>query len=119
MEEAAQEPLETFSARISFIALAMCQEEGFFGKNNLSRRNNNPGNLRSWPSIRSVGGYAVFDTALSGYVALLEDIRTNKNLTIRNFLFKFSPPNENNTNSYIDLVCSLTGFQPDEVMDGE
>ncbi len=95
----------------------MMQEEGWFASNSLARKNNNPGNIRTWGQVPVVGGYAHFPSALAGYTALLIDIDANAKLTLRAFLNKYAPAaDNNNTFSYLQLVCTLTGFGPDELV---
>jgi len=107
----------TFSARISMIAAAMMHCEGAFSVNSLPHRNNNPGNLRRWGSTSIVDGYCRFATFLDGYNALLEDIYSNRAETLRNFISKYAPPTENNTSSYLQVVCEITELKPDEQID--
>ncbi len=109
----------TFSARTSLIASAMMQEEGWFASNSLARHNNNPGNIRNWGQVPTMGGFAHFPSALDGYTALLTDIAANSALTLRAFLNKYAPAaDNNNTFSYLQLVCTLTGLGPDELVGG-
>lgn len=53
--------------------------EGFYAKKDTpARRNNNPGNLRSWGVNPVVGGYAKFSTVEDGWKAL--DAQISKNI---------------------------------------
>jgi hypothetical protein len=52
-------------------------------------------------------GYCVFKSPMAGWRAAHRQIATDqaRKLTISQFIFKFAPPNENNTNAYLDFVC--------------
>ena len=76
---------------------------------NPSQRNNNPLNLEfanQTESIGSDGRFAKFPDGPSGWRAAHVQIREDQNrgLTLREFAFKFAPPNENNTNAYLDFM---------------
>ena len=69
------------------MANAIAQEEGFNTPGTIAQRNNNPGNLRSWPGAGSSSGYAQFSTLAAGWAALYSQIQTNINrgLTMNEF----------------------------------
>lgn len=119
MAEAAQEQFGTskVTPRISLLAAAMMHAEGAYSVISLPHRNNNPGNLRHWGSVPVVNGYCKFPKMIEGYTALLEDIWVNRAMKIKDFLVKFAPPTENATSSYISIVCGITTFGPDELID--
>lgn len=79
-------------------------------------RNNNPGNLRiskdKWQGLREVQedkDFFQFKTIEYGYRALmrtLQNYRKRHNcITIGDFIKRWAPPIENNTNAYIIAVC--------------
>jgi hypothetical protein len=79
-------------------------------------RNNNPGNLRiskdKWQGLREVQedkDFFQFKTIEYGYRALmrtLQNYRKRHNcITIGDFIKRWAPPVENNTNAYIISVC--------------
>lgn len=85
-------------------------------------RNNNPGNLRlskdKWKGLRSKQEDKEFFQFVSieyGYRALiitLQNYRRKHNCwTIREFITRYAPPSENNTESYIETVCKKMGVQ--------
>lgn len=89
----------------------------------LGIRNNNPGNIRVNPNIRwqgempSDGPYCVYGTPLAGLRALAKTLWTYQNVhgcrTIGDFVSRFAPANENETQAYIDDVCTrLTNYFP-------
>jgi hypothetical protein len=67
----------TKSQLISKIASAISKMEGYTLLTSLARKNNNPGNLRSWPSTPPVGGFAKFAKAEDGWKALYQQIEAN------------------------------------------
>ncbi len=79
-------------------------------------RNNNPGNLRiskdKWQGLREVQedkSFFQFTEMKWGYRALirtLQNYRKRHNcITISDFIKRWAPPIENNTNAYIISVC--------------
>lgn len=62
---------------ITKIAQAIAKMEGFYLSNSVARRNNNPGNLRSWGKTPTVNGFAVFKRAEDGWMALYRQIENN------------------------------------------
>lgn len=79
-------------------------------------RNNNPGNLRiskdKWQGLREVQedkDFFQFKTIEHGYRALMRTLQNYRKLhnciTIGDFIKRWAPPIENNTNAYIIAVC--------------
>lgn len=97
--------------RYNFIAACMMHVEGYYSIKSIAFRNNNPGNIEDHP-----GHYAVYATKLQGYEALVNDIIANKGKTLRQFISKYAPPNENDTNSYMSIVSTLSQVGLDEVL---
>jgi hypothetical protein len=70
------------------MAEAMARFEGFYNpKPSLAKKNNNPGNLRSWGSVPVEGGYAKFANVNAGWAALDAQIARNveRGLTLYEF----------------------------------
>lgn len=87
----------------------------------LGYRNNNPLNIRDlgirWNGlVGSNKGFCVFSTMAYGYRAAMVNIRTSVNEygcnTLSKIITRWAPPKENNTTSYINTVCDITGFSP-------
>ena len=89
--------------------------------------NCNPGNIRLsktfyqgevQPSRDS--SFKQFRSMAWGYRAmfvLLDTYRRRYGLnTIRGMISRYAPPSENHTGLYIDMVCNMTGVEPDEVI---
>lgn len=89
-------------------------------------RNNNPLNIRrgkdQWKGLRAQqqdAQFCQFETLEYGWRAafclLTRTYYHQYRLwTIRQIVSRWAPPNENNTRSYIDNVCRLTGIGADE-----
>lgn len=112
------------------LALAIAEHEGWNPMTGggdegteptVAYRNHNPGNLRS--SAFETGkrdGFAVFINDQVGFAALVYDIwckaqgKTVTKLsgasTIRDFIFVWAPPSENDTENYIKFVEMRTGL---------
>ena len=89
--------------------------------------NCNPGNIRR-SKIRYKGerhpstdaAFKQFESMEWGYRAifvLLDTYRVRYGLnTLREMISRYAPPSENHTGLYIDMVCNMTGIEPDEVI---
>lgn len=79
---------------------------------NRAQRNNNPGNLRFARQLEATGaderGFAVFPTPWAGWRALIAQIKVDQRrcLTVRQFIHKYAPPPENDTDAYVRFVCN-------------
>jgi hypothetical protein len=48
---------------------------------------------------------------------LLDTYRVRYGLnTLREMISRYAPPSENHTGLYIDMVCNMTGIEPDEII---
>lgn len=86
--------------------------------NNISVRQNNPGNLKfvgQEGATSGTRGFAAFPSPEAGFTALQNQIETDKarNLTLAQFANKYAPPFENDTNNWIKVVGNFTGATPD------
>jgi|SRR5882672_114882 len=73
-------------------------------------RNNNPG------ALMPGGKLAQFDTPEAGIAALDHNLQRYASQginTVSGIISKWAPPNENNTNAYINSVATLMGVKPD------
>ena len=84
---------------------------------NPSQKNNNPINLeyRGQPHATADGRFAQFDTPWHGWDAAHKDLeaKQKQGLTLRQAIFKFAPPVENNTNSYLENVAKWMNVDRD------
>ena len=85
-------------------------------------RNNNPGNIRvgaPWQGLTGEdnAGFCVFDTPEHGIRALARVLLsyqgTHRLLTLRQMISRWAPPNENDTDAYIESVCQSCCASPD------
>lgn len=88
-------------------------------------RNNNPGNLRlsndNWVGLsekQTDGSFFQFDKPEHGIRALTRVLINYQNKhglnTVREIISRYAPPNENNTESYINAVAKFVGVAPDD-----
>jgi len=103
-------------ANLSTIADAIQRQEGYY-QGSLAYRNNNPGNLRyagQTGATQGAGGFAYFPDYASGRAALENQIRLDalRGKTLAEFLHKYAPASENDTDSYITNMTAWTGIQP-------
>lgn len=86
---------------------------------NRPQRNNNPLNLRFAHQKEAIGvdgdGFAQFDVPEAGWRAAHAQINLDKkrNLTLREFLNKFAPPEENDTLRYLIFICGELNVNAD------
>ena len=92
-------------------------------------RNNNPGNIRwgaDWQGLKKDGksqdpSFCVFINPEYGIRALAKLLRNYQRLyglnTPRKIINRYAPPNENQTQAYIQSVAQQLGVQPDTPVD--
>lgn len=92
-------------------------------------RNNNPGNIRwgdDWKGLvpkeqRTDKSFCQFVTpeyGIRAMVIILRNYQRKHGLsTISGIIKRWAPPNENNTQAYIDSVAKVTGAAPDQRID--
>ena len=92
-------------------------------------RNNNPGNIRwgaDWQGLKKDGksqdpSFCVFISPVWGIRALAKLLKNYQRLyglnTPRKIINRYAPPNENQTQAYIQSVAHQLGVQPDTPVD--
>ena len=117
---------------------AMAHEEGYFARGltaDRPQRNNNPGDLLWCPETRAFGAtegdptFAVFPNVQLGWKALQRWLsvraRFDQNgslvggylgATLRQLVFRFAPPNQNNSAAYLAFICAQTGLQESSII---
>lgn len=106
----------------SSIAQAIATMEGYFTAGTIADRNNNPGNLLAMGQAGQIGvdsrGFAIFATPEDGWNALENQISldASRGLTLTEFLNKYAPSSQNNTQAYIDFVSQRTGLDPNALL---
>ena len=89
------------------------------GTNPLSIRNNNPGNLKmvgQKGAEEGEQGFAKFKSKEAGLRALRKQVvldTQTRGKTLREFITKYAPPSENDTEEYINFVSNKAGIPPD------
>ena len=84
--------------------------------------NNNPGNLRfagQSGAVPGEGGFAYFPSPYAGYQALEKQMRldADRGLTLRQLIEKYAPPEENDTELYIQQMSQQLGVSEDTKID--
>lgn len=88
-------------------------------------RNNNPGNLRAnseytWRGQIGVDsdGFVIFDTLANGFRAMYKNLLTYRNryelYSVSDIIYRWAPPEHNDTAAYIARVSSMLGVKPNE-----
>lgn len=100
------------------LATAIGNMEGWGKPGTIATRNNNPGNLRYSPlqsgSEQTVNGtFASFSSPEVGWQALQDYIAANSGLSLRDFIYKYAPPTENNTSGYLSYLSGQLGLGVD------
>jgi len=79
---------------------------------NVSQRNNNPLNLKDRNQAEEVDldqeGFARFTTPIAGWRAAHRQIALDqgRGLSLEEFIHKFAPPRENDSENYLKFVCA-------------
>ena len=83
--------------------------------NTLAIENNNPANLiyAGQPgAIKGRGGFAKFKTPELGFRAAVKQVEADqkRSLTLKDFIYKYSPPHENDTAKYLNYLENTLGI---------
>jgi len=79
-----------------------------------AQRNNNPGNLifrgQRAAKGKDEAGFAIFPTPWEGFLALVNQIKLDqrRGLTLKQFIYKYAPPSENNTEEYLVWLTTIS-----------
>lgn len=106
---------------------------GDTGLKGAAAKNLNPGNLRfigQAGAVEGTGGFAKFETLDAGYEALARDLNAKltgkssaaalKNgATIASLIGVYAPPNENDTQAYINNVAKYMNMDPNAPLGGD
>lgn len=100
---------------MSKLARLISQEEGFGIPGAIPTVRNNPGDLRhsthSSHDGESSNDIGVIDTVADGWADLERqlDLFAKRGMTLREAIYAFAPPNENNSEKYLMFVCQGLG----------
>ena len=109
---------------MSKLAQLIAQEEGFFVPGSLPNRDHNPGNLRHSPhsfhTQSAPDAIGQIDDDTDGWEDLERQLNlfAQRGLTLREAIFEFAPPTENNSEGYLSFVCAGLGL-PDSALVSE
>lgn len=101
------------------LAQLIATEEGFFRSGTLPQRNNNPGDLRHSPhsqhDANAPDAIGKIDSAEDGWTDLERQLRIDagRGFTLREAIYSWAPPTENDTAQYLQFVVDGFGGQVD------
>ncbi len=106
------------------LAEAIARMEGFYRPGTRPNRNNNPGDIEygkfaiAHGATGIDGRFAIFPTPEAGLAALTALLETGsyKGATLTSAIHRYAPPDENDTQRYINMVSQWTGIQPDALI---
>lgn len=103
---------------MSKLAQLIAKEEGFGIPGSVPTRDNNPGDLRHSPHASHPGdpdGIGVIDTPEHGWADLERqlEIYAARWLTLRECIAIYAPPSENDSERYLNYICTGLGCSPD------
>lgn len=94
------------------LAFLISKNEGFYVPGSLPQRNNNPGDLRHSPHSTHLpndpDGIGIIDTVADGWADLERQLQlyADRGLTLKEAIYEFAPPTENNTAQYLQFVTN-------------
>jgi hypothetical protein len=107
---------------VSKLATLIAKEEGFGIPGTVPTRDNNPGDLRHSPHSSHDGegtnDIGEIDTVTDGWADLELQLQryAQRGLTLRQAIYEFAPPTENNSEQYLNFICQGLGVSPDILM---
>lgn len=93
--------------------------EGFYVPGSVPNRFNNPGDLRHSPhsnhDANDPDGIGHIDTPADGWADLEHQLELDaqRGKTVRELIYSYAPPNENDTERYLAFVCDNMPCSPD------
>lgn len=104
---------------MSKLAQLIAKEEGFDVPGSLPNRDNNPGDLRHSPhsfhttdAPDAIGKIANIQLGWADLERQLQ-LYGERGLTLREAIYEFAPPSENNSEQYLEFVCNGLGCGSD------
>ena len=96
---------------MSKLARLIAEEEGYGIPGDVPTRDNNPGDLRHSPhsfhAADDPNGIGQIDTPADGWADLERQLQlyADRHMTLRQAIYDFAPPEENNSEQYLAYVC--------------
>ena len=100
---------------MSKLARLIAQEEGYGIPGTIPTLDDNPGDLRHSPhsfhTSAAPDAIGKIDTPTDGWADLERQLQlyAQRGLTLQQAIYEFAPPNENNSQSYLDFICQGLG----------
>ena len=107
---------------MSKLARVMAQEEGYYVAGSVPNRDNNPLDLRHSPNASHAGEGAndigEIPTPEEGWADAERQLQiyASRQMTLRQMVYTLAPPTENDSERYLDFVCSSMGMGPDTLV---
>lgn len=102
---------------VSKLARLIAQREGFGIQGDIPTRNHNPGDLEHAPGETHDGPSPVgwFATDDEGWAALERQLQlfADRQMTLRAAIYTFAPPAQNDSEGYLNFICTGLGCTPD------
>jgi len=101
------------------LAHLIAQEEGFYVPGSLPNRNHNPGDLRHSPhsfhTADKPDAIGQIATDVDGWADLERQLElyAKRNYTLRELVYEYAPPSENNSGEYLAYICKGLGCPAD------
>lgn len=110
-----------WDSKITKLAHLIASEEGFGIPGALPTRDNNPGDLRHSPHSFHTGdpnAIGQIPTAEEGWADLERQLElfAHRGMTLREAIYQFAPPSENNSERYLQFVCGGLGCSADTLV---
>ena len=102
----------------SKLALLISKMEGFGKPGTVPTTHHNPGDLRHSPHSEhpeDPNAIGVIDTDEHGWEDLERQLQlyAYRNMTVKDAIYQFAPPTENNTQNYLNFICEGLNCSPD------
>lgn len=104
---------------MSKLAQLIAKEEGYGIPGSVPTRDNNPGDLRHSPHSSHEGegpnDIGIIDSVANGWADLERQLQryADRGLTLRDAIYEFAPPTENDSERYLNFVCQGLACSPD------
>lgn len=103
---------------MTLLARLIAQEEGFYVSGSKPNRLQNPGDLRHSPHASHVmgepNGIGKIDSVADGWADLERQLQlyASRGMTLRDAIYEFAPPTENDSEHYLMFVCDGLRMNP-------